>query len=326
MQKGDTIGICAPSMGVTRDSDLARMNKAHIHMREHGYESMETPSVRCMDKFVSADAKTRALEFMSLYENPDVAAIMPPWGGEYLMEMLPYLDFSRLSELPPKWISGYSDITGLTFPLTLCCDIATIHGAQFLDMGSDTVDKYDLAVFEAMSNMELTQRSSDFYFDGRVENEKTVWKSLDEKENHVFHGRMIGGCLNVLRILLGTKYAPVPDFLERYKDDGFIWTLESNVCEMPEGDIYRTFWQMHECGWFKHCNGILFGRPDYFGEDNLTFNPLRALDILHTILNVPVIYDVDIGHTNPRIQIINGAYGKVEYHDGKAVVTQQLRS
>ena len=42
-------------------------------------------------------------------------------------------------------------------------------------------------------------------------------------------------------------------------------------------------------------------------------------------LDIPVIYDADIGHTAPRIQIINGAYGKVEYHNGKAVVTQQLR-
>jgi muramoyltetrapeptide carboxypeptidase LdcA involved in peptidoglycan recycling len=324
LQKGDTIGVCAPSSGVDGDFGQARMDKAHIKMREFGYQSIETPSVRSNVKFVSADAKTRATEFMNLYENPNIAAIMPPCGGEYLMEMLPHLDFSRLAELPPKWISGYSDITALTFPLTLCCDFATIHGAQFGDMGADTVDEYDLLVFEAMSNKELTQSSSDFYSDGRVVNEKTVWKSLDGKKNHTFQGRMIGGCFNVLRILLGTKFAPVSDFLERYKDDGFIWTLESNVCEMGEGDIYRTFWQMRECGWFKHCTGILFGRPDYYGEDNLTFNPLEALDILTTFLNIPVIYDTDIGHTSPRIQIINGAYGKVEYHDGKAVITQQL--
>lgn len=324
LQKGDTIGVCAPSSGVVADFGRARMDNAHIKMRELGYKSIETPSVRKKVGFVSADAKTRALEFMSLYENPDVTAIIPPYGGEYLMEMLPYLDFTRLAELPPKWISGYSDITGLTFPLTLCCDFATIHGAQFADMGADTVDECDLVVFEAMSNNELTQRSSDFYSDGKVVNEKTVWKSLDGKESHAFQGRMIGGCFNVLRILLGTRFAPVPDFLEKYKDDGFIWTLESNVPEMLEGDIYRTFWQMRECGWFKYCNGILFGRPNYDDTDSIDFNPREALDILPAFLNIPIIYDTDIGHTSPRIQIINGAYCKVEYHDGKAVVTQQL--
>jgi len=329
LQKGSTIGVCAPSSGVDDDLGHARMDNAHTKMRELGYKSIETPSVRNDAKFVSADAKTRAHEFMSLYENPDVAAIMPPWGGQFLMDMLPYLDFPRLTELPAKWICGYSDITGLTFPLTLCCNLATIHGSQFIDMGLLNVDKYDLTAFEAMSNKELIQGSSDshvFYDDG-LKTEKTLWKSLGNKENHAFEGRMIGGCMDVLCHLVGTKFAPVPGFLEKYKNDGFIWTLESN--ELWSGKIYRTLWQMRECGWFKHCNGILFGRPgncsdeDDFPDD---FNLLDALNSGLACLDIPVIYDADIGHTAPRIQIINGAYGKVEYHDGKAVVTQELRS
>jgi len=93
---------------------------------------------------------------------------------------------------------------------------------------------------------------------------------------------------------------------------------------MREGDIYRTFWQMHECGWFKHCNGILFGRPEN-DPDTDSFNTLEALKVLEC-LNIPVIYDTDIGHTTPRIQIINGAFGKVEYHNGKAVIMQELRN
>jgi muramoyltetrapeptide carboxypeptidase LdcA involved in peptidoglycan recycling len=42
-------------------------------------------------------------------------------------------------------------------------------------------------------------------------------------------------------------------------------------------------------------------------------------------LNVPVIYDADIGHIPPQMQIVNGAYGKVEFADGRATVTQELR-
>ena len=75
LQKGDTIGVCTPSSGVYEDFGLARMDNAHTKMRELGYESIETPSVRSNVKLVSADAKTRVLEFMSLYENPDVAAL-----------------------------------------------------------------------------------------------------------------------------------------------------------------------------------------------------------------------------------------------------------
>jgi muramoyltetrapeptide carboxypeptidase LdcA involved in peptidoglycan recycling len=40
-------------------------------------------------------------------------------------------------------------------------------------------------------------------------------------------------------------------------------------------------------------------------------------------LNIPIIYDVDIGHIPPQIQIVNGALGKVEFADGKAVIMQE---
>lgn len=235
-----------------------------------------------------------------------------------------------MAALPPKWICGYSDITTLTFPLTLYGDFATVHGAQFIDMGLyyPGIDKYDLAAFEAMSNREFTQRSSEEFrsrdsVDNTLKTEKTVWKSLDGKENHVFHGRMIGGCVDVLCKLIGTRFALMPDFLEKYRNDGFIWALES--CEMWAGEIYRTLWQMRECGWFEHCNGILYGRPAGYSEKD-DFKLCDALQSGLACLNVPVIYDADIGHIPPKLQIINGAYGKVEYDNGKAVVTQQLRS
>ena len=68
LQAGDTIGVCAPSSGV-RESMLPRLDKAFSNVRELGYETIETASVRRRAKCVSADAKTRAAEFMDLYEN-----------------------------------------------------------------------------------------------------------------------------------------------------------------------------------------------------------------------------------------------------------------
>ena len=40
-------------------------------------------------------------------------------------------------------------------------------------------------------------------------------------------------------------------------------------------------------------------------------------------LNVPVLYDADIGHIPPQIQIVNGAIGKVDFVDGKATLNQK---
>ena len=43
-------------------------------------------------------------------------------------------------------------------------------------------------------------------------------------------------------------------------------------------------------------------------------------------MEVPVIYDADIGYIPSQIQIVNGAIGEVEFADGKATIRQSLRN
>ena len=331
LREGGVIGVCAPSSGIGGEQ-YQQLEKAESNVRGLGYEVVETASVRSNNKCVSAGAAARAAEFMSLYEDPGVAAIIPPRGGEFLMDMLPYLDFSRLSGLTPKWVCGYSDITTLTFPLTVLCDVATVHGSDLMNMGFSVIHESDLAAFEAMSKPELTQKSSVFHgnyiaWDDSAEiayslAEKTECKSLDGGARHDFEGRMIGGCMDVLGKLIGTKYAPVPEFLERYGNDGFIWTFES--CEMNAADIYRTLWQMGECGWFDRCNGVIVGRPAGY-SDQFDFTFIDALECGLGGMGVPVIYGADIGHVPPQTQIVNGSYGTVEYRDNGLSILQEMR-
>jgi len=320
---GDTIGVCAPSSGVPERLYL-RLNKAVANVEALGYEVAKSDYIGDRIKCVSADAPMRAAEFMKMYENPSIAAIIPPWGGEFLMDMLPLLDYERIAALPAKWVCGYSDISTLTFMLTVKCDIASVHGSNFMNMGYARIHETDLFAFEAMSNAEMVQQSSPYWGNFRdwndingeiyAMNNESTWKS--DADRHEFSGRMIGGCMDTLCKLLGTKYAPVEEFLDKYSDDGFIWTLES--CEMSAADIYRTLWQMRECGWFKHCTGVIYGRAAGYSDthDFTLTDALKCLD-------VPVIYDADVGHIPPQIQIINGAVGHVVYENGRATISQE---
>ncbi|NLU31445.1 MAG: LD-carboxypeptidase [Clostridiaceae bacterium] len=331
LKRGDTIGVCAPSGGVGGEVCLKRLDNAIENVKALGYRLIETASVRNSSKCVSADSATRAEEFMSLYENPEVAAIIPPWGGEFLMDMLPLLDFEKLSSLPAKWVCGYSDISTLTFSLTLMCDIATIHGSNLMNMGYARIHAADLRVFDIMSKSVTEQESWDFWGgytsweditqDIYKLDKPSVWRSLQGDERICFKGRMIGGCMDTLCKLLGTRYAPVEAFLDKYRNDGFIWTLES--CEMSAADIYRSLWQMRECGWFRYCSGIIIGRPEGY-SDTQDFTLSDALSQGLGSLNIPVIYDADIGHIPPQIQIVNGSMGIVEYNNGKAYIRQSL--
>ena len=330
LQKGDAVGVCAPSSGVPGEALSARLDNAVLNLKALGYGVIETASVRCDDKCVSANNEIRAAEFMSLYENPNVVAILPPWGGEFLMDMLPHLDFEKLSLLPAKWVCGYSDTTTLTFALTLNSGIATIHGSNMMNMGYVRIHETDMRALDVMSNYSTVQKSWDTWggfaswddISAEVYNleKPSSWKSLQGDARVSFGGMMIGGCMDTLCKLLGTRFAPVEAFLNKYRQHGFIWTLES--CEMAAPDIYRTLWQMRECGWFNHCNGIIIGRPDGY-KDKHNFTLIDALKQGLGGLNVPVIYDADIGHIPPQMQIVNGAIGKVDFADGRAMISQE---
>ena len=132
----------------------------------------------------------------------------------------------------------------------------------------------------------------------------------DYKDSIKLKGRLLGGCLDLLNLLVGTKYDKVNEFLEKYKDDGIIWFIES--CDLDMLSMRRALWQMREAGWFKYAKGFLMGRPLHFGEEALGVNQYNAVTDIIGELNVPVIMDLDIGHLPPMMPIVCGSLAEIE--------------
>ena len=136
-------------------------------------------------------------------------------------------------------------------------------------------------------------------------------------------GRLIGGCMDCLVNLLGTKFDKTTDFLERYKEDGFIWFLEA--CDLNVMAIRRAMWQMEHAGWFRYVKGFLIGRPLVHGQE------MMGLDQYHAVLdiiahhNVPVIMDADLGHIAPMLPLISGSYANITATGNNLVVDMKLK-
>lgn len=131
----------------------------------------------------------------------------------------------------------------------------------------------------------------------------------------VFSGRLIGGCMDCLVNLLGTKYDKTAEFAKRYKEDGIVWFLEA--CDLNLMSVRRAMWQMEHAGWFQHCKGFLIGRPrigmdaEEFGIDHYQ----AVCEMLYSY-QVPVLMDLDIGHLPPAMPLICGSMVQVA-SDGK---------
>ncbi len=123
------------------------------------------------------------------------------------------------------------------------------------------------------------------------------------------HGRLLGGCMDCLVNLLGTKYDKVTAFTERYQDDGILWFLEA--CDLNVMSIRRAMWQMEHAGWFEHCSGFLIGRPLCHGQEMMGLDQYGAVYEIIRKYNVPVLMDLDIGHLSPMMPLVCGSMAQV---------------
>lgn len=335
LRKGDCIAITAPSSGVEEHLHHLLI-RSKIEFEDSGYEVMEGKTIWTNDKCVSSGKEQRARELQDFLSDERVNAVIPPWGGEFLIEILPLLDWDSLKNQQPKWILGYSDISTFNFAYTLRTGCATAHGVNYIELGSGNWDETTARWEDVLStehNQTVVQSSSaffqsfwDFSTPGYQLDTPTRWKTLGQEEDSDsglhFTGRLLGGCLDTLSILVGTPFAPINEFSHKYcKQDGIIWYMESS--EMNAADIYRHLWQMKQCGWFEHANGFLFGRPNGYAPTQ-NFELQDALRHIFDDIQIPVIYDADIGHVPPQLTLVNGALAEVSSLAGRGKITMSF--
>lgn len=337
LKVGDTIGICAPSEGIYKPEKIEKLKYAIKKLKNLGYKVIETESVRKNEKGRSASAKVRAKEFTELLENDDVKLIIFASGGDFLCEMLDYLDFKKLKNINPKWLQGYSDITGIGFLFNTILDIPTMYFQTVKDYAMEPLHKSLIDALKIESGEEIIQESFELYEkpfsfdeDSKEKNpcapynltEKVEWKNICGGKKINIKGRSLGGCLDCIQNFIGTKYDNVKSYIERHKKDGIIWFLEA--FEMSTPGLLRLLWQMKNAGYFKNCNGIIFGRPLFIRNDyDITFNE-TVKDVLGD-LNIPIICDADIGHVSPQLAIVNGAILEITSENGKGKIKTYLK-
>ncbi len=326
IKKGDKIGVTATSAGNGDELHLRILKFSEDAFAQKGYGVIETQNVRTDYKLRSSSKEERAKQLMDLVEDKSINAIITARGGEFLIEILPYVNFETIKS-NPKWIQGYSDTTGIGFCVTTLTDIATIYGENF---GSFAMQPWHEALNKNLDLLEgknFVQESFDLYQANWQEEivgnetwettEKVSWKNARGENEIKITGRLIGGCIDVLTKIVGTKFDRVKDFCNKYKNDGIIWFFDN--CELSSEDMLRSLWQMKEAGWFNNIKGIVFGRT-MTRKSNCEISFEEAVLDATEELSIPIIFDADIGHLPPQMTLINGAIAKIESKDGKGKI------
>ena len=334
LKKGDKIVLTALSAGVYK-KDTEKQNKyykAVDNLKKEGFDVELQPHCLKQRMYRSAGAKVRGKMFMEGYLDDCSKMVLNVTGGSYQVETLPYINYKKIKESTPKWVQGYSDTTHITFLLPTLCDVASVYGSGLSEFGYSSLSDVARNNLDLLMGVNMVQHSYEKY--GKIKNEEDIfalpqyeknveWKTLNGEKEIEIKGRLIGGCQDVINGLVGTKYDKVGKFLYKYRKDGIVWFLETFSSD-PE-KLACSLSQLKNAGYFKYCKGIVFGRPCFYNTEWMNVSYEATVKKVLGSLNIPIIYDADVGHVTPMISLIAGSITTFKYKEGKCEIITELR-
>jgi muramoyltetrapeptide carboxypeptidase len=228
-------------------------------------------------------------------------------GGYHANQLLDRLDF-HLVAANPKVLCGYSDITALQHALLASAGLATYSGPHWSTFGmrehaDDTIAWFRACLFD---DAPFEVRSAGFYTDdawfaqqdGRPTEATDGWWVLQTGETQ---GGLLPANLGTLSLLKGTPWWPplaggilVVEDDELADIDDFARNLQS-LLHQPGADGVRGL----AIGRFQQASGV-------------TREHLEALVArLPQLAGLPVIANIDYGHTNPLCTLPVGGTGRL---------------
>ena len=314
---GDRIGVTSPSSGVGPGA-RPRIEFAIGWLRDRGYDVVVG---ECMsaDRWVSAPKRERAAELTSMLLDPSIHAVVPPWGGAgTALDLLDQLDYEAIASAEPTWVVGYSDSASWMVPLTLSAGLPTLHGDNLADTPYAAPGGLTHWTDFAAASGRVAQSDSGIVATWRRFEEEphaTEWRRTGEGRWHLHgsegidvSGRLIGGCTEMMGGIAGTPYGDVRAFGDEHGD--LVVYLEA--CEDDAFTICRIVHHLRYAGWFEHAVALLVGRTDAPpGTDDGGLSQRDAVLDGLAGLDVPVVFDMEIGHVPPHLPLLNGAMARV---------------
>jgi muramoyltetrapeptide carboxypeptidase LdcA involved in peptidoglycan recycling len=329
LSRGDRVAVVAPC--ATPDGQ-----KAPDHVRERGlrrlrerfgldpvvYDSVHRERA---DRFANPEA--RAAELETAFRNPDIGAVIAVLGGNDQVRILKHLDPAVFREHPTRFF-GTSDNTSFCSFLHAQGVVSFYGGTLYTDVAhpgpldSFVAEYLERAFFDdALGVLDPPERFTDEDLDwhdpanlGReptYEPASVTWAGGDQPAR----GRLWGGCLEVLDTLLAVNR--VPDV------EGGVLLLETSEELIPTGEVFRVLTAMGERGLLDGFEAVLVGRakarnvvedPGPEGRERYRATQREAIEtaLAEYAPDVPVVFDLPVGHTKPTAPLPIGGEVRVD--------------
>lgn len=295
LRAGDTVGIV--TLGSPRDE--ATINARIQFLENLGFKVVVGNYVYSWEGYVAATAQERASDLMSMFENPEVRAIIPVRGGTGVKDIIPYLDYTVINR-NPKILTGYSDITILLNVLYIWSNLITFHSLLLIDF-RETTPAYNFNQFFTATSTLTSPRL--------MENPPEI--PLVSRVPGNVSGTIVGGNLQSFVDMLGTPY--------EVDTRGRIIFLEETHESISR--VYRLIMHLVHAGKFHDCAGIILGEcsncPDAYGK---TYEDL--INEVLVPLGKPLMTNLASGHGYYKMAIPIGAMANLNTIDNTFTITE----
>ncbi|ASA21878.1 S66 family peptidase [Paenibacillus donghaensis] len=316
LQMGDEIRVIAPSrsLGILSE-ELCQIAKQRLEAL--GFQVSFSKHALDRDEFDSSSVEARAQDLHQAFADPSVKAILTTIGGYNSNQLLKYIDYSLVAA-NPKRLCGYSDITALSNAIYARTELITYSGPHFSTFGMLRGNEYTLEYFNKLmiGNEKVKVEPSPYWSDD-------MWFVDQENRNFIpnpgpyaihdgeAEGRIIGGNLGTLNLLQGTEFMPSLKESILFLEDDY---------ESSPATFDRDLQSLLHLPDFEQVRGIVIGR--FQRQSQMTKELLHAIIASKKELNdIPVIADVDFGHTSPQITYPVGGTAFVSAYNGAVDLT-----
>lgn len=315
LKSGDEVRIIAPSRSLAIITSESR-KIANERFEKLGLKLSFGKHIEEMDDFASSSIESRIEDLHEAFRDKNVKAILTVIGGFNSNQILRYIDWNLIKE-NPKIFCGFSDITALNSAILAKTGLVTYSGPHYSTFGQKlyfdyTLDYFKKCLFSDDSfNVEPSDSWSDDVWYKDQENRNQIanegWLVINEG---VTNGTILGANLCTFNLLQGAEYMP---------------SLKNSVLFLEDDetsksyDFDRNLQSLIHLPDFGEVRGIAIGRFQKASE--MTSDLLiQIVKTKKEMGNIPVVGNVDFGHTDPKITFPIGGIVKINVDKSKSII------
>ena len=331
------IGIVSLSSGILGESFIQHeLNLGKKRLEEYGIEVVFLPHALKGLEFIKQHPECRAQDLLTAFQDDSIDMILCAIGGDDTYRLLPYLfEQDALKKVAKQNIFlGFSDTT-INHLMLHKVGIRSFYGQAFLpdvcELSKEMLPYTKSYFEELLTTGRITEiRPSDIWVQEREDfSEKGLGVSMPSFPNQGFEllsgaaqftGQILGGCLeSMAECLENSRYEDTVRLVQQYQLfptleewKGKILLLETSE-EQPTPEHFQKMIQtLERYGLFDVVSGVLVGKPQ-----NETYYDEYKEILLEELgeKQLPIVYNINVGHATPRCIIPLGIEAQVDVND-----------